>query len=83
MLQYFKTIGIEEKQILDYLSIEKVDEINIDMVIELRGLANAIKEGTTTAKEAFEPKIDAQKAADVAKKFADFDDVTDKKEDKK
>ena len=82
MLQYFKTIGVEEKQILDYLSIEKVDEINIDMVIELRGLANAIKEGTTTAKEAFEPKIDAQKAADVAQKFADFDDVTDKKEGK-
>lgn len=76
MMQYFKTIGVEEKQILDYLSIEKVDEINIDMVVELRGLANAIKEGTTTAKEAFEPKIDAQKAADVAQKFADFDKVT-------
>lgn len=72
MLQYFKTIGVEEKQILDYLSIEKVDEINIDMVVELRGLANAIKEGTTTAKEAFEPKIDEKKSADVAEKFADF-----------
>ena len=76
MMQYFKTIGVEEKQVLDYLSIEKVDEINIDMVVELRGLANAIKEGTTTAKEAFEPKVDAQKAADVAQKFADFDKVT-------
>lgn len=86
MLQYFKTIGVEEKQILDYLSVEKVDEINIDMVVELRGLANAIKEGTTTAKEAFEPKVDAQKAADVAQKFQDFDsteDVKDKKEGKK
>lgn len=86
MLQYFKTIGVDEKQILDYLSVEKVDEINIDMVVELRGLANAIKEGTTTAKEAFEPKVDAQKAADVAQKFQDFDsaeDVKDKKEGKK
>lgn len=73
MLQYFKTIGVEEKQILDYLSIEKVDEINIDMVVELRGLANAIKEGTTTAKEAFMPKVDEKKAAAVADKFADFD----------
>jgi CRISPR/Cas system-associated exonuclease Cas4 (RecB family) len=80
MLQYFKTIGVEEKQILDYLSIEKVDEINIDMVVELRGLANAIKEGTTTAKEAFEPKIDAKKAADVAQKFAGFVDVEEIKE---
>ena len=72
MLAYFKTIGVEEKQILDYLSIEKVDEINVDMVVELRGLANAIKEGTTTVKEAFEPKVDEQKAKDVANKFADF-----------
>ena len=72
MLDYYKTIGVEEKQILDYLSIEKVDEIDIDMVVELRGLATAIKEGTTTAKEAFEPKVDEKKAADVAKKFANF-----------
>ena len=72
MLDYYKSIGVEEKQILDYLSIEKVDEIDIDMVVELRGLANAIKEGTTTAKEAFEPKVDEKKAADVAKKFANF-----------
>ena len=82
MLQYFKTIGVEEKQILDYLSIEKVDEINIDMVIELRGLANAIKEGTTTAKEAFEPKIDEKKAAETAAKFADFDSPENKKDNK-
>lgn len=80
MLQYFKTIGVEEKQILDYLSIEKVDEINIDMVVELRGLANAIKEGTTTAKEAFKPKIDAQKAQAVADKFAGFDDAEEVKD---
>jgi hypothetical protein len=80
MLQYFKTIGVEENQILDYLSIEKVEEINTDMVIELRGLANAIKEGTTTVREAFSPKIDAQKVADIAEKFQDFGDA---EEDKK
>lgn len=72
MLQYFNTIGVEEKQILDYLSIEKVDEIDIDMVVELRGLATAIKEGTTTVKEAFEPKIDPETAKKVAEKFAEF-----------
>ena len=49
------------------------------MVIELRGLANAIKEGTTTAKEAFEPKVDEKKAADVAKKFEDFESDTEEK----
>lgn len=74
MLAYYNTIGVEEKQILDYLSIEKIDEIDTDMVIELRGLANAIKEGTTSVKEAFEPKIDAKKAQEVAEKFANFKD---------
>ena len=72
MMHYFKTIGVDEKQIFDYLSVEKIDEIDIDMVVELRGLATALKEGTTTLKEAFEPKVDAQKAQEVADKFADF-----------
>lgn len=74
MLAYFNTIGVEEKQIFDYLSVEKVDEIDIDMVIELRGLATAIKEGTTTVKEAFEPKVDPKKAQAVAEKFSDFNE---------
>ena len=73
MLAYFKTIGVSEKQIFDYLSVEKAEEIDIDMVVELRGLATAIKEGTTSAKEAFQPKIDEEKAKDVKEKFADFD----------
>ena len=81
MLAYFKTIGVEDKQIFDYLSVEKVEEIDIDMVVELRGLATAIKEGTTTVKEAFEPKVDPEQAKKVADKFADFGD--DEPKDKK
>ena len=73
MMQYFKTIGVDEKQILDYLSITKVDEIDIDMVVELRGLATAIKDGTTTIKEAFEPKVDEKKKKEVVKKFENFE----------
>lgn len=72
MLSYYKTIGVEEKQILDYLSISKIEEINSDMVVELRGLATAIKDGTTTAQEAFAPKVDEEKAKKVADKFAGF-----------
>lgn len=56
MMQYYAKIGVDEKHILDYLSVSKVDEIDTDMVVELRGLANAIKEGTTTVKETFFPK---------------------------
>lgn len=53
MLDYFSKIGVDEKRLFDYLSVSKVDEINIDMVVELRGLANAIKEGTTTVHDTF------------------------------
>lgn len=77
MLQYFKTIGVDERQILDYLSVEKVEEIDIDMVVELRGLATAIKEGTTNVKEAFEPKIDMATAQAIAEKFSDFGEPQD------
>ena len=80
MLNYFAKIGVDEKKILDYLSIEKVDEIDIDMVVELRGLANAIKEGTTSIQEAFQSKVvDEKKAKQVADKFADFEDTTKSK----
>lgn len=78
MLAYFKTIGVDEKQIFDYLSVEKTDEIDIDMVVELRGLATAIKEGTTTVKEAFSTKSakDTEETAKkVAEKFEGFDEA--------
>lgn len=81
MMQYFKTIGVEENQILDYLSVKKVDEIDIDMVVELRGLATAIKEGTTNITDAFAPKINLEKAQQVAEKFSDFEEVMDDKKE--
>lgn len=73
MLEYYQKIGVTEKQLLDYLSISKVDEVDTDMVVELRGLANALKEGSTTIQEAFAPKVDESKAAEVAAKFAGFE----------
>lgn len=56
MIDYFGKIGVDQQHLFDYLSVEKVDEINTDMVVELRGLATAINEGTTTVQETFFPK---------------------------
>lgn len=58
MLAYFQKIGVDEKKIFDYLSVSKIEEIDTDMVVELRGLANAINEGTTTVQETFSPKVE-------------------------
>lgn len=85
MLDYFQKIGADQQHIFDYLSVTKIEEIDIDMVVELRGLANAIKEGTTTVQETFFPKSAAGATAEEVDPskglFGDDDNV--KKEDKK
>lgn len=56
MLDYFQKIGVDQQHLFDYLSVEKIEEIDTDMVVELRGLSTAIKEGATTVQETFFPK---------------------------
>lgn len=62
MLNYFQTIGVDQQHLFDYLSVEKIEEIDTDMCVELRGLATAIKEGTTTVQETFYPKPETKEA---------------------
>lgn len=56
LIDYFQKIGVDQQHLFDYLSVEKIDEITVDMVVELRGLANAIKEGATDVQSTFFPK---------------------------
>lgn len=53
MLKYFASIGVSEEMILSYIEKEKIDDIDNELLFQLRGAANAIKEGTSTAKELF------------------------------
>lgn len=63
MLQFFAKLGVSTEMVLSYLEIAKVDDINADMVSELRGVATALKDGLTTVKEAFvDPYNQKQKA---------------------
>lgn len=70
MLQYFAKIGVSTEMILSYLEVEKVEDIDAEMIDILRGTSNAIKEGTTTAKECFidpyNQKKNTKKATAVA-----------------
>lgn len=45
--------GVSEQQLLSYLDVKKVDEIDKEMLFELKATLNAINEGTTTIKEIF------------------------------
>ena len=56
LIAAYQKIGVEQKTLLDYLSIDKAEELDTDMLIDLRGTLNAIKEGTTTVEDTFFPK---------------------------
>ncbi len=72
LVQYFAQIGVMQSELLAYCEVKTIDQIDTEMVFELRGLANAIKEGTTTVKETFKSNTaDSKKIADEAKKAAE------------
>lgn len=69
VIAYFAKLGVSQAQILQYLDVKSVDEIDKGMIFELRATANAIKEGTTTVHETFiKPAIEAQQEAAAKKK---------------
>lgn len=53
MIDYFTKIGVTQSELLTYCGVKTPSEIDNNMVFELRGLANAIKEGTTSVQETF------------------------------
>lgn len=72
LVGYFAQIGVTQSELLSYCGVKTVDQIDTQMVFELRGLANAIKEGTTTVKETFKANTaDSAKIAAEAKNKAD------------
>lgn len=68
IIAYFGKMGVTQQQILDHLGIKDLKEIDQQAVFELRGTANAIKEGTTTVQETFvRPAAEAKKQAEGEK----------------
>lgn len=71
MIQYFQKLGVTEEQLLSYLEVKSVEEITKEKIFELRGTANAIKEGTTTVQETFSAKAEQSAIAEKAKSKAE------------
>ena len=65
VIAYFTEKGVAEKQIIKYLGIKAIKEIDKDILFELKSLRTAVKDGTTTIKEAFvvEKAVEEKKAA--------------------
>lgn len=53
VVQYFAKLGVTDKQLFAYCGVKSLEEVDKQMIFELRATANAIKEGTTTVQECF------------------------------
>lgn len=73
-IDWFAKKGVTPKQLFDFLSVKGEQDITSEMVSDLRGVANAIKEGTSTIEEIFIPKVDEKKKQAVNAKFQDFNE---------
>lgn len=75
-LANFKKAGVEATQICVFLEIKDIQEIDKEKLFVLRGLWNAIKEGSTTIKETFVQKgkeeAEKPKAKEVYKSEAEI-----------
>lgn len=69
MLAYYSKIGVGEADILKYCGVKTPEEITGEMIFELSGLKNAIKEGTTTVQEVFRANVaDTDAQAEAARR---------------
>lgn len=69
MVGWYAKIGVSLQDLLAYCQVNRLEDINNEMVFELKGLANAIREGTTTVQETFKQSAaDTKKITDAAKK---------------
>lgn len=70
-LYNFAKAGVTDKMIFDLFDINKIEEIDKNILFELKGLWNAIKEGTTTISESFIKPVEERKQAEEAKRKAE------------
>ena len=71
MIAYFAKLGVSEQTLLEYLGVQRREQIDAEAVYQLRGTANAIKEGTTTVEETFVKPMEEKKQAEAAKRKAE------------
>ena len=71
VLAYFGKLGVTQEQVFIYLGVKSAEEIDKQMIFELRATRNAIEEGTTTVQETFvKPAIEAKAKEEADKKTA-------------
>jgi len=80
LLAHYTKLGVPSDQLYSYLGINTLEEMDKEKCLELKSLANAIKEGTTTVQESF---ADHTKEAREKAKMTKEEQVGDKKKEMK
>lgn len=72
MFAFFEGLGATKQEVLTYLGVKSQEGIDREMVFNLLGLAQAIKEGDTTIQETFRAnRADSTELAERAKREAE------------
>lgn len=69
MLDYFAGIGVDAPRLFGYLGVDTIDAIDAAAVVELRGLANALAEGTATLESLFPPPTETESTSAQARRL--------------
>lgn len=72
MINWYAKLGVTKAQILDYLGADKIEAIDQQGVFELKSLANAIREGSTTVEESFKSEAESNQAKEAMKRSAEM-----------
>lgn len=62
-LAFLQKLGATQPMVLAFLGVKGLEDITLDHLLQLRGIATAIKDGEITVEEAFAPKVDEQAAS--------------------
>lgn len=73
LVKYFdENYKVTEKEILNLLGKEKLSQITKDNIVTLRGVAQAIKDGDTTAEYTFRPKSQKVEKDEESERISEF-----------
>lgn len=70
-MAYFKELGVKEAQVFDVLEVKGIEDIDLDKLTILRGMATALKNGEATVQGMFPPPDQKSKADSATKATED------------
>lgn len=77
MLSFMQRYAVTPEMIFQMLEIKSVEEITLDHMVTLRGVANSLKDGTTTA-ERIQEGLDGPTETAIPKNTAEVDALNEK-----